>query len=225
MPKMPSARPVYFATRIGFQQKVRAFRDAVQKKIRHFGRQQAGSIPMMVGLAIIPVMGFMGAAVDYSTANKAKAKLGAAADAAALAAVDHQAISGTASDAQTTAQNVFNAQATNLGNATVNSVSVNVNDSTSGRTAVVSYTATKPNLFMGSVGIPNTTINGSATASAGLSTYVDFYMLLDNTPSMGVGATPGDIATMVNNTPDQCAFACHDLNNSSNYYNLQKSWA
>ena len=199
--------------------------NAFHKRTQRFGRQQDGSIPLMIGLAIIPVIGFMGAAVDYSTANKAKAKLGAAADAAALAAVDHQAISGTASDAQTTGQNVFNAQVNNLGNVTVSSVSVSVNDSTSGRTAVVSYTATKPNLFMGFVGIPSTTINGSATASAGLSTYVDFYMLLDNTPSMGVGATPGDIATMVNNTPDQCAFACHDLNNSSNYYNLQKSWA
>jgi hypothetical protein len=39
---------------------------------------------------------------------------------------------------------------------------------------------------------------------------------------MGVGATPGDVATMVSNAPDQCAFACHDLNNPNNYYNLAK---
>jgi hypothetical protein len=31
------------------------------------------------------------------------------------------------------------------------------------------------------------------------------------------------VATMVNNTPDQCAFACHDVSNSNNYYNLAKS--
>src|SRR5262249_14989058 len=49
------------------------------------------------------------------------------------------------------------------------------------------------------------------------------YLLLDNTPSMGIGATPADINTMVSNTPDQCGFACHDLNNSNNYYNLAKS--
>jgi hypothetical protein len=40
--------------------------------------------------------------------------------------------------------------------------------------------------------------------------YIDFYLLLDNSPSMGVGATPADVAKMVNNTPDACAFACHD---------------
>src|SRR6188472_3791041 len=46
---------------------------------------------------------------------------------------------------------------------------------------------------------------------------------MDNSPSMGVGATPADVTMMVNNTPDKCAFACHDLSNSNNYYNLAKS--
>jgi hypothetical protein len=43
------------------------------------------------------------------------------------------------------------------------------------------------------------------------------------TPSMGVGATPADVTTMVNNTPDKCAFACHELDISpNNYYGLAK---
>ena len=177
---------------------------------------------MLTALAAIPLIFSVGAGVDYSTANTAKAKLDAVADTAALAAVDHQAIAGTAAAAQTTAQNVFTAEAVNLNNVTVNSVTVTVTDSGSGRTAVVAYKATKTNIFMGLVGIPSTTITGQSTAAAGLSTYIDFYLLLDNTPSMGVGATTGDIATMVNNTPDQCAFACHDLSNANNYYNLAK---
>jgi hypothetical protein len=53
--------------------------------------------------------------------------------------------------------------------------------------------------------------------------YIDFYLLLDNSPSMGVGATPADVATMVSHTSDSCAFACHDLNDKNNYYNLAKS--
>jgi hypothetical protein len=40
---------------------------------------------------------------------------------------------------------------------------------------------------------------------------------------MGVGATPADVTKMVNNTSDQCAFACHDYNDSNNYYNLAKT--
>jgi hypothetical protein len=40
---------------------------------------------------------------------------------------------------------------------------------------------------------------------------------------MGVAATQADIDTMVANTPDQCAFACHDQSTASNYYNLAHS--
>jgi hypothetical protein len=53
--------------------------------------------------------------------------------------------------------------------------------------------------------------------------YIDFYLLLDNSPSMGVGATPTDVSKMVNNTSDQCAFACHDLSDPNNYYKLAKT--
>ena len=67
------------------------------------------------------------------------------------------------------------------------------------------------------------TVGGTSNAIATMPLYIDFYLLLDNSPSMGVGATPSDVATMVNNTPDACAFACHDLNDSNNYYNLAKT--
>ncbi len=97
-----------------------------------------------------------------------------------------------------------------------------VTDGSTGRAAVVNYTATKNNMFMGLFDIPTMTITGQSTAAAGLSTYIDFYLLLDNTPSMGVGATTADINKMVTNTSDQYAFACHDLNNPNNYYNLVK---
>ncbi len=201
---------------------VRTVVGAVARHARRFAGQERGSAVFSLALSLIPMTLCVGAAVDYTMSSKAKSKLDAVADAAALSAVDHQAISGTASAAQTTARNVFSALSSGVNGVTVTGSSVAVTDNGMGRTAVVSYTATKPNLFMGLIGMSTTTINGSSNAAAGLSTYIDFYMLLDNTPSMGVGATPGDIATMVNNTPDQCAFACHDLNNSSNYYNLAK---
>jgi hypothetical protein len=76
---------------------------------------------------------------------------------------------------------------------------------------------------MGILGINTINLAGTSTASSGLPTYIDFYLLLDNTPSMGVGATPADVTKMVNSTPDQCAFACHDLSAAPNdYYSLAK---
>jgi Flp pilus assembly protein TadG len=159
----------------------------------------------------------VGAGIDYGTANMAKSKLDAIADTAALSAVDHQSISGTSAAAQTTAQDTFNAEAANIPNVTVSNVSATVTDSASGRTAVVSYTATKPNLFMGLFGSPTTTLTGSSTSEAGLPVDINFYMLLDNSPSMNIAATTAGINSMVANTPSQggCAFACHESNPSA----------
>jgi hypothetical protein len=98
-----------------------------------------------------------------------------------------------------------------------------VTKSGSAVTSTVEFSATIPTTFLGLIGQKTVTVNGTSTSTANMPQYVDFYLLLDNSPSMGVGATPADVATMVKNTPDQCAFACHDLNNSNNYYDLAKS--
>ena len=172
---------------------------------------------MMMGLAAIPLVFSVGAGIDYGTANMAKAKLDAVADTAALSAVDHQSIAGTAVAAQMVAQTTFSTEAANIPNVTLSNVSATVTDSASGRTAVVSYTATKPNLFMGLFGNPTTTLTGSSTSEAGLPVDIDFYLLLDNSPSMNIAATTAGINTMVANTPAQggCAFACHESNPSA----------
>ncbi len=190
---------------------IRLLVDAM-RQVRRFRRDDGGSMAIMMGLTAVPLIFAVGAGIDYGTANMAKAKLDAVADAAALSAVDHQAITGTPAAAQTTAQTTFNAEAINIPNVIVGNVSATVTDSTTGRTAVVNYTATKTNLFMGIFGDPTSTITGSSTAQAGLTTNINFYLLLDNSPSMNIAATSTGIQTMVNNTSAQggCAFACHE---------------
>ncbi|MFZ0528366.1 MAG: pilus assembly protein TadG-related protein [Xanthobacteraceae bacterium] len=189
----------------------------VMRQVHRFRRDNGGSMAIMMGLTAVPLIFAVGAGIDYGTANMAKAKLDAVADAAALSAVDHQAITGTPAAAQTTAQTTFNAEAVDVPNVTVGNVAATVTDSTTGRTAVVNYTATKANLFMGIFGDPTTTLTGSSTAQAGLTTNINFYLLLDNSPSMNIAATSAGIQTMVNNTSAQggCAFACHESNPSS----------
>ena len=190
---------------------IRLLVDAM-RQVRRFRRDDGGSMAIMMGLTAVPLIFAVGAGIDYGTANMAKAKLDAVADTAALSAVDHQAITGTPAAAQTTAQTTFNAEAINIPNVIVGNVSATVTDSTTGRTAVVNYTATKTNLFMGIFGDPTSTITGSSTAQAGLTTNINFYLLLDNSPSMNIAATSAGIQTMVNNTSAQggCAFACHE---------------
>ena len=58
----------------------------------------------------------------------------------------------------------------------------------------------------------------TSTSTSNIPAFIDFYLLLDNTPSMGVGATPADDTAMVRQRPpptsaaiDVVAFACHDV--------------
>ncbi len=165
----------------------------------------------------------VGAAIDYSFANRDWVTLNGYADMAALSAVNRASMQMSTSEAKKQAKTFFKAQAETLKRGAYTSVKVKVQDGSDGRTATVSYTASVPTTFLGLFSINTIDISGSSTASSGIPTYMDFYLLLDNTPSMGVGATPGDVDTMVANTPDQCAFACHDLSTAPNdYYSLAK---
>jgi Flp pilus assembly protein TadG len=194
----------------------------VTARLRSFRRNTRGNVAVMFTLAVLPVLGFIGSAVDYNLINSTKAKLDATADAAVLVAVNRPSLSISAAAAQAAALNMFNAQPL-INGITLNNLAVNVTDSATGRSATANYTAQIPTQFMGLMGFNTMSVTGTSTAASALPTYVDFYLLLDNTPSMGVAATPADVATMVANTPDKCAFACHDLSNANNYYNLAKS--
>ncbi len=196
---------------------------AIHPNSERVAARQRGNVAITFAFAAVPVIMAVGAAVDYSLANRTKAVLDSVADAAVLSATNQAAMSLTAKNAETRAVKFFNAEAASLKRGSVTTVSAKVTDNGNGRTAVVTYTAAVPTSLMGIAGINNINIGGSSTAASAVPTYIDFYLLLDNTPSMGVGATPADITTMVNNTPDQCAFACHQLDVAPNdYYGLAK---
>ena len=186
-----------------------------------------GAVAPIYAVAIIPVIVMLGAGVDYGAAENDKAKLDAALDAASLAAVSVSASQPTTAQAQTVATNMFYGAISSLPNVAVTSLSVNVSDKAGVRTAALSYTATTPTAFMKIVGRPTMTLGGSSTAAQNNPTYMDFYLLLDNTPSMGLGATQTDINNLINATASKaqdssCAFACHDLSGASDYYTLAK---
>jgi hypothetical protein len=93
-------------------------------------------------------------------------------------------------------------------------VTVSASDNGLKRTINVSYTASSPNTFAGVLGQNAWAINGTSQSTASVAPNIDFYLLLDNSPSMAIAATTAGINTMVNNTSKQggCAFACHETN-------------
>ncbi len=200
--------------------------------IRRFVRDQRGNIAMIFTLACVPLITVVGCAVDYSRATQMQSKLLAAADAAsvgsiakaspAFAAAGSMISDGPIPVGVTDAQNIFNANVANLTGYTLNSVTPTVVKSGSTVTSTVAFSGTIDTMFLGVIGKTALAVTGTSTSTANMPLYADFYLLMDNSPSMGVAATPTDVTTMVNNTSDKCAFACHDYNDANNYYNLAK---
>ncbi|MDD1519697.1 MULTISPECIES: TadE/TadG family type IV pilus assembly protein [Bradyrhizobium] len=207
-------------------------RTALSVLFRRFVHDRRGNIAVIFALACVPVISAIGCAIDYSRATLTRSKLQAAADAASVGSIakaspgfkaaGNMTADGSISVGVTDAQNIFDANRANLTGYTLTGLTPTVVKSGSTVTATVSFTATMNTMFLGVIGKSAMTLSGTSKATASMPLYIDFYLLLDNSPSMGVGATPSDVQKMVNNTSDKCAFACHDLNDKNNYYDLAK---
>ena len=56
----------------------------LQSLLGRFGRSEQGNIAMLFGIAVVPIITFVGAAVDYTRANTARSSMQAAMDSASL---------------------------------------------------------------------------------------------------------------------------------------------
>lgn len=189
---------------------------------RRLRADERGAVAVIFAFVLIPMVLFAGVAIDYTRFASAKAKLDAAADAAVLAATSNSTNTASAEAARKIAQDLFSSLADNARPLDVDGLTVTVSDKGVDRTAQLSYTARMRTSLGGVMGMEWMTANGYATSAQSRAPYIDFYLVLDNSPSMGVGATTADIAKMVANTSDKCAFACHDMSNANNYYDLAK---
>src|SRR3569832_1981968 len=201
--------------------------------LARFRRDRAANVAVTFAIVCVPLISAVGCGVDYSRANQIRSKLQGAVDAASVGSVastspaflaaGSMTADGTIDVGKTDAQNIFKGNVNGTSGYTLTNLTALVEKKNGIVTSTVSYTASVPTMFMNVVGIKSVTMSGSSTATATMPKYIDFYLMLDNSPSMGVAATPADVSKMVNNTSDQCAFACHDYNNSNNYYNLAKT--
>jgi Flp pilus assembly protein TadG len=182
--------------------------------IHRFLLDRRGNIAIIFALALVPIIFLAGMALDFTSALGKRTLLNAAADSAALSAVSPATMNQTVATAQTTAQNVFMGQASTVAGANYSAPTVSVTQNGLVRTATVSYSASSVNSFPNVLKQTAWPITGTATATATVPPNIDFYLLLDNSPSMNIAATTSGINTMVANTSTQggCAFACHQSN-------------
>jgi len=177
---------------------------------------------MLMGFLIIPLTFAVGFGVDYARAKSLQTHLNAAADAAALAAVSPAMILQSHDTSVAAATSMFNAQAALQTGYQDLVPTITVVDGTAGangalgylRKATVSYTVNSINMFGGILGAHTLTVNGTSTASAAQPPNVDFYLAMDNSPSMLLPATSDGVTKIIAATKSPsltngCAFACH----------------
>jgi Flp pilus assembly protein TadG len=198
-------------------------------RLLNFLRGRRGNVAIIVCFVTIPLIFTLGMGVDYTLATRRQEQINGFADAAALAAVTPGMMSNPSSTAAAAAKAVFLSQMATVPNITYSpsNVSITATDTTGGsgttinRSIQVSYTASSTNSFASILGMAAIPIAGSSSAKSSIAPRIDFYMLLDTSPSMAIAATQAGINTMVANTAPQggCAFACHETNPASD--NLQ----
>jgi Flp pilus assembly protein TadG len=188
--------------------------------LRSFLRSSRGNVAMIFAISLIPLIYLTGMGVDYGSAAMREAQLNAIADSASLAAVT-PSIMGTMNQGDqpsiTAATNTFNAQVGSIAGVSNPSVTVTVADTITTRTVTVSFTGTSQNFFPSVLGRQTIALSGTSQAVGSVAPNINFYLLLDDSPSMGIPATTSGIQTLINNTSAQggCAFACHESNPSA----------
>jgi Flp pilus assembly protein TadG len=196
--------------------------------LSRFRRDNKANIAVIFALSVLPIATAIGCATDYTNATRIKAKMQAAADAAAVASVSINSASylqattmtsnGSVSAGQTELDSIFKGNVANfstlyqnlsLPTETVTKTGANL-------TSVIKFSAQVPVTFMKLAGWSTMTIGGSSTATSSLPLYLDFYLLLDVSGSMGLPSTAAEAVRMQNINPDNyvqyptgCTIACH----------------
>ncbi len=163
---------------------------------RRFAGADQGNIAVIFGIVCIPLITFVGAAIDYSRLNAARSSMQSALDSTALM-VSKDLTSGviTSSQITTAAQNYFNALYTDR-DATVNPISATYTPGSGNTTSTVLITGSGhiTTDFLNVAGFPTLGFNTNSTATWG-NVKMRVALALDNTGSMAQGS-PSKISAL-----------------------------
>lgn len=203
-------------------------------------RDRRGNVLMIFAFAVGPVTFATGMSIDYGSAMRMQTKLSSAADAAALAAVSHQVMSWDKALAEQAARQLFVIQTQGTPGLSINYldktqfdvVITETSASVNTRTATVTFRGTSANKFTSILGVSTLTIKGTAVAQASTAPDIDFYVMMDTSPSMALPINRAGL-TQLTSLTGGCAFACHSINDATafkkdgtrgSYYAVAKSY-
>jgi len=177
----------------------RRFSDAA----RRFAGADQGNIAVIFAIALLPLLSFLGAAIDYTRANRARSSMQAALDSTALM-LSKDLSQGliTASQVNTKAAAYFAALYTDTEAQSVAIAAVYSTGSSLGSTIEVTGSGMVTTDFMKVAGFPTLDFNTSSTAAWG-NVRMRVAMALDNTGSMGQDGKIGALRTAASSLVDQ----------------------
>jgi Flp pilus assembly protein TadG len=202
--------------------------------LSRFRRNRRGNVAINFAIALLPILAAIGGATDFTEAGRIKAKMQAAADAAAVASVSKNSAAwqaavnmtsnGSVAAGVTEANSIFNGNIFNFANLYTNpSVTSTVTKTGVNLTSNVQFSAQVPTTFLSVLGVlthsnswHTLTVGGSSSATSSLPKYIDFYLMLDVSGSMGLPSTTAEAQRMQAINPDNfvqyptgCTLACH----------------
>ena len=133
-----------------------------------FAKAEQGNIAILFAIAAVPILSFVGAAIDYTRANSARSSMQAALDSTALMlAKDLSDGTITASDINTKAQAYFKALYTNTEARAVTVAATYTASTSQGSTIVVNGSGNVPTDFLKVAGFPQIGFDSSSTSAWG----------------------------------------------------------
>ncbi|MFC0243421.1 pilus assembly protein TadG-related protein [Rhodopseudomonas telluris] len=152
---------------------------------KRFARSADGNVAIIFAIALVPILGFVGAAIDYSRANKARTAMQSALDSAALM-LAKDISSGAITSGQVTAkaQSYFSSLYTNTEARSINvTATYTAKDNSGSSTVLLKGDGSVNTAFMNLLGFPTLGIGSTSTATWG-GTRLRVAMALDVTGSM-----------------------------------------
>jgi hypothetical protein len=188
------------------------------------GRNRDANVTLISAMSLIPTLFGLGFCIDYARAEMLQSRINAVADAAALAATDDLFLQKDwTTIARPAAYNIFTTQVTDYQDFSYNpSTQLVINGTQTGalnlgRTVYVGWAGQSLNMFSGILGAASLSISGSSTASATEAPNMNFFLVMDKSPSMLLPTTSTGITEVQAATSDSCAFACHQQQPGTNY--------
>lgn len=175
-----------------------------------------GNVLVMTAVGLLTLCFAFGFAVDFSRAEAAQTELNAIADAAALAAVDPSMIYQSDATAKAAAVAMWNSQVATLQGLTgiTMTPTLSTGSGIGGmRNVTITWTANSTNLFANFLGLGSLALSGSASTAASQPPNINFFVVVDNSPSMLIPDSANGVTLLQGTTSTSdggCAFTCHN---------------